>query len=761
MTRATHAYPLTGLRRLCLSGVTGLAMLAVPFGGVQAQGSSSGGGLIVLPEDDGLLVPDLPEFDVIEARSLRGMVRDEDAPPPEPRLHERWVSPLRLIDMDYPLRQGIARISGERELVNFDLFTTQFAGQQTLRLRTISGINNLPERSAMRVWINGDEIGARNLVNIEQFGTDEFVIPPDILRTGRNRVQVEFRQHHRIFCGPQASFDIWTDIDLSRSGLVVQRDRIDVGIDSFLMGLAAQAASARPVEIRGLDALGSERTQWRDWLVQRVNQVLTGTPVAFAFPDYWTLQSETPDFARITILPAAESRVSFRSGGDGAVVMVLEVAQGTRPETLLAPLSAIAAVPPDPLVPTILPQQDVPFAQFGVTTESFAQRYAIRSFPFRLPRDWLVLTSAKARINLDYAYATGLPRNSQLLVKINDTTVRLLPLRDEGGVPITAFPIDFEANLMHPGTNILTFELFVPGDPESLPCPTTDTPFLRISDTSTLNVPYSPAMSIPDMDLAFAALTPDSLRVNEMSARAYSGTDVITLAAALSRTRATIRPSTLHLISLDDLGSVPSAHHRADRRLLEDAVLNTEFLTEQLIASEHERGGPDPFHVRRQERRGFSVALSAGWAQVTEQAQTLIGRVFPRNGDHLNQWLAQQRGQAVMFQLDPARPDEIWMLRSPDSEIQDIAHAIAAARSYGGGPRGQVSVLDRNGQWQNWMAPDRRPILLEPWSRENFRFAMGNFVSARPIFYTILMLGLAIVSAFVALRLVISTREER
>ncbi len=115
----------------------------------------------------------------------------------------------------------------------------------------------------------------------------------------------------------------------------------------------------------------------------------------------------------------------------------------------------------------------------------------------------------------------------------------------------------------------------------------------------------------------------------------------------------------------------------------------------------------------------------------------------------------------MLFQLDPERPDEIWMLRNPDSEIHDIARAISSVRAAGAGPRGQVSVLTHDGHWMNWLAPDRQPRLLEPWSVQNFRAAMGNFVSARPIFYTILILSISLLSALVALRLVISTREHK
>jgi hypothetical protein len=441
-------------------------------------------------------------------------------------------------------------------------------------------------------------------------------------------------------------------------------------------------------------------------------------------------------------------------------VMVLEVAPGTAPEQLLSGLHAVEAQKHDARPTLIQPEIDVPFMEFGVESESFLQRYALRAHAFRLPDDWLVLTAAKARIHLDYAYAPNLPVGSMLLVQINGTTIRLLPLRGEGGVPITRFPIDFEARLMHPGTNVLGFEMFIPGDPPTLPCAASDAPILHISNSSTLLVPYSPSMHIPDMDLAFTALSPESLRLNEMSGRAYSNLDVLTFRAALARTRAAIRPSTLHLIALDDMGSIPTGHYAANRRLLEDVVLLPPVMDIRGGALAADRLD-DPFQQRRAEHRNMSLAFSAGWDTVMERAKWMFERVFPSSGDQLNTWLADQRGQAMLFQLDAARPDEIWMLRGPDSDMHAIAHAVARARANGAGPRGQVAVLTHEGHWESWLAPDRRPILAEPWSRQNFRAAMGNIVSARPIFYTILMLGIAMVSALVALRLVISTREHK
>ncbi len=671
-----------------------------------------------------------------------------------------WISPLRLLDLGYPMKDGVARISGEREWVKFDVYASDTLEQQVLRVTTVSSINNLPERSHMRFTVNGHDIGMRNLAQIDGFGGVDIVLPPDVLTPGRNRVQIEFRQHHRIYCGPEASFDLWTDIDLSKSGLVIRRNDDVVGIDTFMMALAAQASGIRPVEIRGLDTLGAEAEVWRQFLVARLNNVLSGAPVVFRFTDYWTVETGASDSARISIVPAAQSQLRFMTSGDGAQVMVLEVAQGTSPDTLLASLGQFTQQSTASRAPLVTPERHVPFAELGVQTEDFSQHYALRNHAFRLPDDWLVLTAAKARIQLDYAYAQNLPQGAMLLLKMNGTSIRLLPLRGEGGTPITAFPIDFEARLMHPGTNILTLELFVPGNPANLPCPTSDAPVLRIGEGSTLYVPYSPSMSIPDMDMAFAALGPDSPRKNEMSGRAFSELDMLTLSAALTRSEGQRRQTALHLIALDDLGSLPTAHHRADRRLLEDSVL-MRASDDALIASLATPDSNDPFEARRPSSGGFSIALSSGWDKMRAQARWLTDRLFPNSGDQLNAWLADQRGQAVLFQLDPNRPDEIWMLRSPDSDIHDIARHMASARAFGGGPKGQVSILTHEGYWMNWFAPDRRPTLLEPWSRQNFRAAMGNFVSARPIFYTILMLGLAMISALIAIRLVISTREHK
>lgn len=670
-----------------------------------------------------------------------------------------WVSPIRLQDLRHPVTNGVVRVSGEREWMVFDVYASAAAPSQVLRLTTISGINNLPERSHVRVSVNGTDIGTRNLTHVEAPGATDFNLPAGLLVEGRNRVQIEFRQHHRIFCGPEASFDLWTDLDLSRSGLLIRSDEPVPGIETFIMGLAAQASGVRPVEIRGLESLGNDAEIWRTFLVSRFNQVLSGAPIVFRFSDYWSTREQAAAHARITILPAAQSQVRFVTSGDGAQVMVLEVAQGTNPADLFTNLPELAERLDERRIPLVEPGQDTSFAALGFETEQFLQHYALREIVFRLPDTWLIRTAAKARLNLDYAYAPNLPDGAMLLLSVNGTSVRLLPLLREGGIPITAFPIDFEARLLHPGANVLTMQMFIPGSPADLPCASSNVPLLQIGSGSSLNVPYSPPMATPDMHLAFAALQPESVRGNDLSARAYSDMDTLTLGAALTSARGMDGRSVLHLMAIEDLGGIPTAHYQLDRRVLEQVVLSGR--KGDVLLAGQPPSPQDLFQMHSQPSRSFNAALSNGWQEARERARWLRDRIFPNVGDQLNVWLAEQHAQAVLFQLDPERPNEIWMLRDPDTDIHHIAQSFAAARSVGIGPRGQVAVLTHEGYWVNWLAPDRWPVLLEPWSVQNFRVAMGNIVSSRPIFYTILMLTIALFSALIALRLVISTREHK
>ena len=667
-----------------------------------------------------------------------------------------WIAPLRPTRATGNAGWPVLRFTGEFHRESFALHVADPGLSKVLRLTSQSTVNVLPERSSALVRVNGSRVGSLRMGNLTGFDTQEITLPEGLLRAGRNEVEIEVIQHHRIFCGPDASWALWTDIDLSQSGLSVDPAEIDPGPESFLMGLAAQGVDPVGLEVRGTEHLGDQRNAWIRMLTAQLSNVMGGQPLTYRFTDTWNgVAQDRAARARVTFLPGTQNRVQYRTGADGAQVMVVEYRPGSAPVDLDGLGANLAALPQAERPPRIEVGRDVPLAQIGFETERYSQRYAYREFAFRLPDNWLILTAAKARLRLDYVYTEGLPRGSVLILMVNGEPVRMLPLWDEPNRYFDGFPIDFEARLLNAGNNIIGWELLIPGDPPDMPCSGTRGEVLEIGQGSTLNVPYSPSMYLADMGLAFSALTPDSLRRNDLTHRSYSDEDQIVLGAALSRAAAEFGPGVLHLMALEDMGSIPAGGYGVDRRLMEEVLLrhpDAEGPGDDIPAR------PDPFRFI-DESRGYRGALFAWWDWFTDHAMAFSQWLFPRSQDQLNEWLAEQSGKAVFLQLDHHRPEHVWMLRSPDADMDRIASAIVVARTHGQGPRGQVSVLGHDGEWHNWLAPDRRPVMLEPWSLSNFRPAMGNVVSANPISLTIMLFGFAVLSAFLALKLVISTRE--
>lgn len=694
----------------------------------------------------------------LEAETHRGNFVEQVA------VESAFVSPLRPIAARGRPAGSAIRFDGESRSLEFALFVPDPSQMQALRVSTLSSINVLPERSKYRVYVNNTLIGESRLGNFTEFGSVDFAVGTSAILPGQNHVRIELVQYHRIFCGPDASFALWSDIDLAGSGAVLASAAGISGQDGFMMGIAAAAATGSGIEIRGAEELGDYRDAWVSQITQRISAALGGDPIPFRFTHYWSVQHAARSGARITFLPSAQNRLTFRMAGDGAQVMVVEFVPGERPHALpefenILPRVAVRQQPT-----LIATQRSVPFSDFGFRTIEVRDRYARHEQRFRLPEDYVVLTNDKAEIALDYIYVPDLPAGSMLLVHVNGENIRLLPLRGEGGQLVEQFPLRFEARLLRAGINTLSFETIIPGAPADLPCPTQDAAMVAIGQDSTLFVPYSPAMYLADMHLAFSGLTPESVQGNDMSARSFDANDVVTLRAALSGGEnletAALNPR-LNLLSIDDLGSVPMAHYLFSRRAVEAVLLGEEPTVAGIEPMDAGAGGTFGALMNRAQRPQSTAALARGWDWLRNGFEATLYWLHPRAGARLEYWLEQQHGQAILLQLDPAMPNQLWLVRAPGSDISAIASAIVAARTNAEGPRGQVSVLDHDGRWQSWIAPDREPVLLEPVTLGNVRHVVGNFVSAMPVRYVAGLFFLALVSALFALRLVIATREQR
>lgn len=693
------------------------------------------------------------EIDVISERLARESQRSQ------PRAaggagNVARISPLRPIRARGAVNGAAIRFEGERRTLDFALYVPDPHRLTGLRIAALSSINVLPERSSYRVFLNDVPLGEAQLGAFTEPGAHDFAVPAGLARQGDNRVRVELVQHHRIFCGPDASFALWSDLDLVRSGGLLD-GAPDEGPEAFVLGLAATAATGAGLEIRGADILGEQRDAWVGLVTQRIAAAMGGDPVPFRFTRTWSVAAEQPARARVTFLPAERPGLRFATGGDGAQVMIIEVPPGAGPLPLPDFDALFPVLPQLVEVPQIETRRPVPLSEVGFRSLELRDRYSLTEVRFRLPDDYVILTNQKSEMTLTYIYAADLPEGSVLQIYINGTNIRVLPLRGEAERVIADFPVRFQARHLRGGVNVIGFEVMVPGDPDDLPCPPRQTPVVAISDQTTILAPYSPSMYLPDMHYAFTALTPSGVRTGELAGRAWNTLDVLTLRAAFAtaqRSDAARIGARLNLIAFEELAAMPFGHYAFSRMAIESALAPPE--PPAPVAAE-----PPVVGIFRSEERAQPSALASAWDRLMVALDAAALWMHPHSGTLLENWLRAQRGQAVLFQLDPSQAGQIWMVRAPAADPNALAAAIVAARAEGEGPRGQVSVLGWDGRWSNWVAPDREPLLLEPLTIWNLRHVLGNFVSAMPVRYVTGLFFLALISAIFALRFVISTRE--
>ncbi len=698
----------------------------------------------------------------------------QDQPAPEPVAVADWrlvlvpaagFLPTEVrIGSSMPLPHHL-RLSGELASADFILTLPEGVTPPTdLLLSLRSSANVLPESSGLTVQVNDVETGTAPLDNIGGFADRH--VPVTGLVPGANRIRISVVQTHRIFCGPDASFAVWTEIDLGQSGVAVRPDAVPVTAQGFLAALQSQVADGGALEI-----LTDTKTDAA--LIRNVANVVSGAidgAAEVSIQSFYQVEKGSEAKARVALIPAAAPKVSFQRGSGGAIVLQIEFAGAVLPDlaALLPPYLPDA-------VPTLTPGRATSLSELGAEEILGNTRYFRQDVNFMLPDDWLLLASQKAQFTLHYGFSADLAQGALLLVKVNGKTIRLLPLDREGGKVLPPLDMTFRANGLNPGLNTLTFEMSVPGDPPDLPCTPRRTDMLVILGDSTLTVPPSPSMRQADILHSLAQLGGDGIEIPAEVADPVQ--DLPTLIAFGSLFRpltAQAAPVRLHIVGAESAGLVPRGTTDVTRRMLQTAVFapvvaslpdtaaNAIGRTAKFSLADSEglptTAAPQPVPDSDTFWQSLGHLWSAdGW--IAGQIAYMDSQVFP-GGTGLAEWLDGKSGLAMVMQLDPTQPDDIWLIAGPDIKMTDLAQQLDRfRRDQHHDLRGQAALLQRDGTWVSW-SENRRPELLEPLSLSNLRSVLGNYASWSPLAFTLLTILFALISLIPALIFVLITRRK-
>lgn len=668
----------------------------------------------------------VPDPSALLAFSERRAESAAPAPPAERRMP--LVGPLG--------STPIMRLSGESAAVDTTLYLPPSVAATGFQLSLRTSIHALPERSFVTVIVNDEALPP---IRTDSFdGFTPVVLESGLLKPGENRVRIESHLYHRIYCGPEASFALWVEVDTANSGLILPAAYVpEIADVPHLM--VAQSALPKGLGLRAAPNLASQAlNQLAGYMMGALGRSVSVVSA------YAPTAAGAPDLLRVTVLPGDTAAADLVTGGDG--VAVLRVRLPDSGADLAAILPPMAQAMPD--VAALEPGVPTALHDLGRNDTADRGHYIRHDIAFRLPSDWLVLGPQTSRFTLAYSFANRLAKGALLFVKVNGTTVRLLPLDISGGDAQPPLTIGFKASLLHPGVNALTLEAIIPGDPPDLPCVGNDGPVLSIGGASTLLVPPTPSMQFPGIDLALSAATGAQVS-RGMGGGVGGGTaDLPFLPIAFTPLQAASgvgAQTTLNvrLVSAADVNMIRPVDFDLPRGLVEAVIM--------------------PATVDPEAAPPVSVPL-VDFGRLTRWLSGvgpfLKGIIRP--GDvALQAWTLGLTGQMVLIQPNPEAPFDLWLVLAPNVTEADAIAALLVARKTAQGPAGRLAVLDEDGNWQSWQPAATPPTLLEPLTLQNTRFILGTYASWSPVLFMLAILGLAAVTIVIAIIFVMTTRGRR
>ena len=390
-----------------------------------------------------------------------------------------------------PAGQQAMRIEGEQGTFETAIFLTdrQAAAPARFHLSYLSALSILPEASKVVVAINGQAVGSRSISLPGRTDAVDLDIPAGLLVHGFNAVRISVDQRHRADCSVGATYELWTLIDRSQTGIVFSDLDAVSAVERLdeLPALAVRDDGAMPIRIVLGGKMSRELTEQLIAAAERIALLADSQqPVV----DFGALldgaeginlvvgtRAELPalldTFAAPDSMPGNLWFVPSRSGRRPTLVVT-----GTTPAELMQSLATLHSAvspekPPGSAAGLVAfaqmagyrvsgSEERVPLGALGLKEAPFSGRFYRFDFQLAMPADFLAVDYDRVALDLFGSYGQGLTRDAQVVIEVNGSSVAtaMLP-RSAGGV----FELDqilFPLSRLRPGVNRISIAAQLP-----------------------------------------------------------------------------------------------------------------------------------------------------------------------------------------------------------------------------------------------------------------------------------------------------------
>jgi len=435
------------------------------------------------------------------------------------------------------------RLTGEADFREWPVYLTAFQSGQniTFEAALTSAVSVMPEGSLVSVTVNNKLVHEQA---IEAFGKQQLIafdVPAGAFKPGYNVVRLHTHQRHRVSCETAATYELWSEIDSSRTGLRFESG--DLGINSF-QDIAALAPDHRgAVRLRAVLGASPSAQHLSDAVrilsavavksgftypfVEVVGSAGTGSGLDLFIgnPDELTALG-APLLPEEGTLAVAEngtsvSLVVHTADKDSVEALVRQILHGqdvlnagSKDEGQQALSRAIKA--------PVKSGAEISLSDLGAETVEFNGRLLQTSFDLRLPEDFYPVETGSIELSLAGGYSPELSENSQIVVRVNGEIAAGMPLARESGEVFEQKKMRLSLAQFRPGMNSIEISTQLINQQDE-DCDTlallNAPPRFLLLDNTTVKIPDLPRLrALPSLN---ASLAGGKLGANSQESKIY------------------------------------------------------------------------------------------------------------------------------------------------------------------------------------------------------------------------------------------------
>jgi hypothetical protein len=426
-------------------------------------------------------LPPNPALRLAPSANAAGVSANDPASAPAPA--KEAAAPIRHLTNNI---QGY-RLSGEIGASEWPIYVTEQQARRKLQFKLgyVSAVSVMPEASTLTLTINDEVVGQTSIKAVQSVRTVVFDIPEGLMRPGFNSVRISAEQRHRVDCSLEATYELWTQIDPTQTGLLLPES--DAGVDNLAdLGAflpdeqgALPIRAVMPEKAKPDDIERMLRAVQLISIVGRFEQPVVDTgPIAEGRYGVNLVVGAAASLAknvkldflrsvdrpRAFVLPATADRRAtiVVTGVDASQVdeAMKQFLVAAAPKGSEAGLRAAAAFPGV----RMQGGQRVKLSEIGMQSQEFTGRLFRAAFNIIMPPDFYAADYGRAYLHLAGGYAGGLNSRAQIVMNVNERTAVSLSLLKSSGEVFKENPLPLPLGFLRPGLNRIEIEAHVPTD---------------------------------------------------------------------------------------------------------------------------------------------------------------------------------------------------------------------------------------------------------------------------------------------------------